>query len=237
MSYHLIVLILALSAGVATLFGAILGQEAKSKLGLVFGCSFAGMMMLLISLFELIPEGYSELGLVETVLSVLGGIIFIILLDLIVPHVHVSKNNHSLKMASRSFLILLGLLLHDFPEGVTMASSFSYSQNLGIIVFLSMFIHNIPEGYALSVLPGSTKSFLNRNALLSAGSTLSGALVGLILSSFQTFNNYMIVFVAGVMIYVSIHELIPLALKNKQYSQFAFGSLLSLVTFFVLHLL
>ena len=50
-----------------------------------------------------------------------------------------------------SYLVAIGILIHDFPEGFAMANSFWVEVRLGLLVTLGIAIHNISEEFALAV--------------------------------------------------------------------------------------
>lgn len=112
----------------------------------------------------------------------------------------------------------LGIAIHNFPEGlVTFSSVATGDVALGLAVAIAIAIHNIPEGIAVSVPIFYATGNRRRAFLISFSSGLAepvGALIGYaILLPFltPTLLSTLLAFVAGIMVYISLDELLPLA--------------------------
>ena len=120
-------------------------------------------------------------------------------------------------------LIALGIAIHNFPEGlVTFCSAATGDVAFGIIIAVAIAIHNIPEGIAVSVpifyATGSRRRAFTYSFLSGLAEPV-GALVGYaILLPFLTpaLLSSVIAFVAGIMIYISLDEILPLAHRYGQ---------------------
>jgi len=129
-----------------------------------------------------------------------------------------------LRAPSRAFLkragmlIALGITIHNFPEGLaTFFSAATGNLTLGITIAVAIAIHNMPEGIAVS-LPIFYATGSRRKAFaysfLSGLAEPVGALVGYgILFSFLTsaLLSKMLAFTAGIMVFISLDEILPLA--------------------------
>jgi len=175
------ILILAGLAGLATLAGVLLGSFfKKTKKNIIFSASFSASLMILISVFELIPTAFRDTGIENLLFWVFLGVGIIWLANWIIPHLHSIKEIKNCKdkcLMQMSYLIAIGLILHDFPEGFAIPSSFGYSESLGFMVVLATFFHNIPEGYILTM--SQTKSggngFSFKASMFSVLATFLGA--------------------------------------------------------------
>ena len=115
-------------------------------------------------------------------------------------------------------LIALGIAIHNFPEGlVTFCSAATGDVAFGIIIAIAIAIHNIPEGIAISVpifyATGNRRKAFTYSFLSGIAEPV-GALIGYgILFSFLTpaLLSSMLAFVAGIMIFISLDEILPLA--------------------------
>ena len=111
----------------------------------------------------------------------------------------------------------LAIAVHNFPEGLATFVSALSEPSVAIPIFVAIALHNIPEGIAVSVpiyqATGSKKkAFLY--SFLSGLSEPIGALVGyLVLMPFLNDLIFGIIFafVAGIMVYISVDELLPSA--------------------------
>jgi ZIP family zinc transporter len=237
---YFVIIILGFLSGITTFIGVALALVfKKSKKGIVFGLSFAAGIMLLISFLELAPEASKLIGISKTLIVLLVGALFFAFLNLTIPHTHMIKEKGRLdyRMFKMAYLVAFGLILHDFPEGFAMANSYMISSGLGIFVAISIAVHNIPEEFAIAVplVMAKKKKTLIKLATLSALAEPVGAIVGLLsLTIAPALIPYFVSFAAGAMIFVSLHELLPMAHKYKQANYFTMGIVFSIVIYWVL---
>jgi len=121
------------------------------------------------------------------------------------------------RMFRTAVLIALGVTIHNFPEGIATFAGALHDSRLGMAIALAIALHNIPEGLAISVpvyaATGSRfKAFLW--SFLSGVAEPIGALVAaLFLLPFlsETLLSLVLAAVAGVMVFISLDELVPVA--------------------------
>lgn len=152
----------------------------------------------------------------------LGGI-FLMLLDRLLPHLHIGSNEPEgipIKL-KRTTMIALAVTLHNIPEGMAVGLAFSAAgREVGsnvltgaIALAIGMGLQNFPEGAAIS-LPLRTqgvpkgKAFLC-GALSGVVEPIFGLLTVLVASSITGIMPWILSFAAGAMIYVVVEELIP----------------------------
>ena len=220
-------LILTILAGAATFIGAILGVlgQKPSNRVLAFSLGFAAGIMLLISLMEMLPaalgtDGMSPLlGYGMFVVGLLG----YFALDRMLPHAHpqdlMQKNVTPVprNIKRTAVLLTLGISLHNFPEGVATYVTASSNLEMGFGIALAVALHNIPEGLAVAG-PVYAATGSKRTAVFWAGSSgmaeiLGGVLAWLILGSLVSpvVMAAIMATVAGIMVALSVDELMPLA--------------------------
>lgn len=120
-------------------------------------------------------------------------------------------------------LLALGIAIHNFPEGlVTFICAASGDVAFGVMIAVAIAIHNIPEGIAVSVpifyATGSRRRAFTYSFLSGVAEPV-GALIGYaILLPFLTpaLLSAVIAFVAGIMVYISLDEILPLAHRYGQ---------------------
>jgi ZIP family zinc transporter len=120
-----------------------------------------------------------------------------------------------------SWLMVIGIAIHNLPEGLVVGTSYIYQPHFGIYVALAIMIHNIPEGVAVAtsllVSGNRSKARIVLLTLLSGMTEPVGAIVGaaVIISFSQLWGviitGFSLAFAAGVMVYVTTDELIPAA--------------------------
>lgn len=151
---YLSVISLASLSVISTIVGVGLAYYfRKSVWGVVVGIGFSTGIMLLISFFELIPEAIDIAGWGKSLLALFLGLFFIWLLNIVIPHTHLieEKSVKNRTLVKTAYLIVFGLILHDFPEGFAMANSYIHSPSLGLLVAIAIALHNIPEEFAMTV--------------------------------------------------------------------------------------
>ena len=199
--------------------------------------------MLLISLFELIPESVNSVGIIGSLVAIILGIFLVILLDLFIPESCLTRSSGSFdrNLLRAAYCVAFVLVLHNFPEGLAITSSYIHSPRLGDLLVLAIAIHNIPEGFAFAVpllVSGKSRKFVFKTGLLSSLSEPAGAALGIFLISFlPVLNPFFMAFAAGAMIFVSIHELWPMARRYHNNKMFILGLILSTIVYFGLEAL
>lgn len=121
------------------------------------------------------------------------------------------------KLMRMGLFSALAIAIHNFPEGLATFMAALSDPQLGISIAIAIAIHNIPEGVAVSVPVYFATKSKKKAFWLSFASGLSepiGALIGYFLLR-QYFNDFTfgIIFaaVAGIMVYISLDELLPTA--------------------------
>jgi ZIP family zinc transporter len=235
-----VVLLLALMSGLTTLLGVVLAiRLEKNAHALALGIGFSAGIMLLISGAELVPASFRDAGASWTFGGVALGAALIAALHVVIPHVHLFEERGLLdaSMLRTSTLVTLGLILHDFPEGIAMANAYIDSPSRGVVVSLAIALHNVPEEFAMAAPAVATRRrrLLFAMAFVSALAEPAGALVGLALVQLQpALNALFISLAAGAMIFVSVHELLPMAARVGNLRLFAAGLALSVPVYVLL---
>ena len=237
------VLLLASLSIVATLIGVGLAlRMGTNTRAIAVGVGFSVGIMILISLGELIPEAVAAGGSVRTIVAVLAGMVLVATAHFLVPHSHLVDEPGRLGGRSMRavYLTAFGLILHDFPEGMAMANSYVASPALGALTAVAIAAHNIPEEFAMAApaVMVRQRRLLFGAAAVSALAEPLGALVGLLaVTARPELNAWLLAFAAGAMLYVAVHELIPMAREHGHPKVFALGAAASVAVFLALRLL
>ena len=195
---------------------------------LSFSLGVSAGVMIYISFMELLPEALEAVGEIWGLAAFFIGIAIIGLIDLLIPeaenpHEFAGIDEPAIAHKESSHLMRTGLLMalaigvHNFPEGLATFASTLGNIKLGVFIAFAIAIHNIPEGIAVSVpifyaTGNKNKAFFY--SFLSGVSEPVGAIVGyLILMPFLTpgFLAGLMAFIAGIMVYISLDELLPVA--------------------------
>jgi len=237
---YIAILLLAFLSVITTMLGVALAIYAgKSERAIAVGIGFSAGIMLLVSFFELIPEAVGDAGMGLALGAVVLGMLIVAALHWIIPHTHLVNEKGAFRqtLLRTAYLVAFGLILHDVPEGFAMANSYIASPSLGILVALAIAIHNVPEEFAMAVPIVTIKKrrFLYTAAFLSGLAEPLGAIIGLVAVHFHpALNPLFMAFAAGAMIFVSAHELLPMARRYHKTHLFILGAMISIFVYFLL---
>ncbi len=217
MNNILIITLIGLGAGViGTGSGAFIAlfvkKPSKSLLGFILG--FAGGIMLAIVLIDLLPESMEAGSLFTAFLGLLVGALFILFLDLKMPHFHFFETTEELARFIRTGTVLgLGIAMHNLPEGIAIGASYAASSTLGFTLALTIALHNIPEGIAMACPLCAGGMRLRWILLYTAMAGLPmglGTFMGASLGSISpVVLSLSLGFAGGAMLYIIFGELIP----------------------------
>lgn len=198
-------LVSLLGTMVGASLGVLIKNPSKKVLGSVIG--FAGGIMLSVVVFDLIPEALNKWSFKGTLFFCILGIVLVIFAD---TKIKINNVNLHTKVA---VITAIGLMIHNFPEGVIMGCGFAAGGTLGIKMALIIGIHDIPEGIAVSapLMASDIKIYkILIYAFLTAFPTVLGTLLGAFISHIST--NVLgacLSFASGIMLYVVCGEMIP----------------------------
>ncbi len=238
----LYVLILSTLAGLATGLGGLIVaviKPGKKLLGLLMGLA-AGIMITL-AFLELMADAVRMAGLLSAALGFVAGSLLMFSLDFLLPHRYFSvdeKNVMKGRLLKSGMLIAIGISLHNFPEGIAVASGYSFAPKLGQVIAIAMALHNIPEGIAIS-LPlragGASRMSAFKLALASGLVEPLGALMAaLFLQSIPNLVPFGLAFAGGVMVFVTLDELIPVAHEGGHEHYTSLGVIIGCIATFML---
>lgn len=213
-------LLISSFAGISTLLGGLVVYlKFKDKNGFIaFALSFSLSVMISLSIFELLPDSFITLS---SRFGLLVGIIFTTVMFLIGKFL-VTKINKKLTLLQNKdnlyrvgLLSMIALMLHNFPEGIATFMASYNDLSAGISLGIAIMLHNIPEGISISVPIYYATGSKKRGVIYSLISGLAEPL-GAILA-FIVLKNYInditialvLVIVAGIMITISINEMLP----------------------------
>lgn len=240
--------IITFLAGCSTLIGFLfIYLKNNSNIILIASLAFASGVMFLISILDLIPSSFLLINKVYYAipsflicgLFVVIGIILSMLIDKYLP-----DNTYQDKFLYRVGMIsMIAIMLHNIPEGIATYLTSNNDIKLGLTLAIAIALHNIPEGISIAVpiyysTGNRTKAFLY--TLISGMSEFAGAILAsifLVGFSNQIFMGCLYAIIAGIMMHISIYELLPSSLKYKKLWQTIFFFIIGIIFMFVSSLL
>ena len=196
-------------------FAGLIFFNYKKNRHLILLISFTTGTLLGGAFFHFIPESI-ELGLFKlTSLTIIGFILFLFLEKFLYwHHCHDGKcDEHPF-----TYLLLYGDAMHNFIDGLIIASSFLISVSFGIITSLLILLHELPQEISdigVLIYGGlSKKKALIYNFLAQLTSVIGGIL-GYFFLSLKDYSIFLLPIAAGGFLYISISDLIPEIFKEK----------------------
>lgn len=201
----------------------------KSLLGFASGVMVAASVWSLLIPSMDMMEDQGRLRIIPALLGFLFGIIFLLLIDYITPHLHLNstKPEGPKSRLSRTAMLTFAVTIHNLPEGmavgVVLAGALqegsAISMPAALVMAIGIAIQNIPEGAIISMPmreAGNSrmKSFVI-GSLSGIVEPIGGILVILLASTLTPALPYLLSFAAGAMIYVVVEELIPEASQGE----------------------
>lgn len=214
----------ALGAGCVFFMKKEMGPKLQKSLS-----GFAAGVMVAASIWSLIipamdlTENMGKLSFVPAVIGLWLGILFILLLDTVIPHLHLNADEAEgpKTKLQKTTMMVFAVVLHNIPEGMAvgvvyaglLSGNTTVTAGGALALSIGIAIQNFPEGAIISMPlaaggKGKKKSF--RDGVLSGavepiGAALTILATGFILPAMP----YLLSFAAGAMIYVVVEELIP----------------------------
>ena len=215
---------------------------------------FASGVMVAASVWSLLipamdmEDGKGAFSVVPAAVGFLLGMGFLLLIDELMPHLHIGTNTpEGMKShLSKTAMLALAVTIHNLPEGMAVGVVFAGAENgvtnislaSAVAVSLGIAIQNIPEGAIISMPMRAAGNSRWRSFLigsLSGAVEPVGAVAVLLLASMMVpVLPYMLAFAAGAMFYVVIEELIPEASSGLHSNLSTIGFALGFVLMMVL---
>lgn len=241
---------LGTTVGSAMVF--LMGNKLNHKIEKIL-LGFASGVMVAASIWSLLipaiemSEVHGNIPWVPATIGFILGILFLLVLDNIIPHLHLksTKPEGMKSKFKKTTMMVLAVTLHNIPEGMAIGVCFAgiLTANSGITIAgafalaIGIAIQNLPEGAIIS-MPLKAEGMSKPKAFLYG--TLSGivepiaaGITLLLIGVISSVLPYFLSFAAGAMIYVVVEELIPES-QNGEHSNigtigFAIGFLIMMI--------
>lgn len=242
---------LGTTLGAAMVF--LMKKELNSKVEKAL-LGFASGVMIAASIWSLIipsidmSSSYGKLSFIPAAIGFLLGVIFLLLMDVIVPHFHLNSDEpEGMKSKlKKTTMMVFAVTIHNIPEGMAVGVVFAGAMQNNSLVTISgaialsigIAIQNFPEGAIISMPLKSEgmskgKSFLY--GMISGVVEPIAAIITVLLINIVTpILPYLLAFAAGAMMYVVVEELIPEAQAGKHTNISTIGFTIGFILMMVL---
>jgi len=244
---------LTVGAGLATGIGSTLAFVTKrtNTAYLSVSLGFSAGVMIYVSFVDILPKGQASLaadlgrtaGTWGATAAFFAGMALVALVDRLVPAYENPHEPHRVedlslvgaereaKLVRMGMLSAIAIAVHNFPEGLAVFASALENPQVGATIAVAISLHNIPEGIAVSV-PVYYATGSRRKAFafsfLSGLAEPAGALVGyvfLLRYLGPALRGAIFAAVAGIMVFISLDELLPTAREYGQHHLAVYGML------------
>ena len=240
--------ILSFLAGISTVLGYFIIYIKNKKNIISYSLSFAAGVMISISLFDLIPSSYNLvmdgsntfLKLNVTLIFIVIGMLLSMTIDKYLPVEYNKKDNNLYKVG---IISMIAIILHNVPEGIATFITSNNNIKIGIILSISIALHNIPEGISIAIPIYNATKNKKRTFIYTFISGMSEVFGSILAYLFLRpyINNHVIgilyAVIAGIMIHISIYEIIPEAYYKGSLKILLKGFFIGVIIMLVSHLL
>ena len=205
----------------------------------------AGVWSLLIPSIEQASEqGMGKFGFIPAVIGFCLGMLFLLLLDVVTPHMHMNETVEGPKSSlSKTAMMVLAVTLHNIPEGMAVGILYAgwytgtvhVSSSAALALAIGIAIQNFPEGAIIS-MPLHSKGLSKGKAcwygvLTGVVEPIAGLITILLAQFIVPVLPYLLSFAAGAMLYVVIEELVPEMAAEENNSHSNLGTILFMIGF------
>jgi ZIP family zinc transporter len=240
----------ALGSSMVFFFKTINKKILNSMLGFAAGVMIAASFWSLLKPAIEMAEENGSVPWVPALVGFLAGGAFLLLIDKILPHLHmglsVDKAEGIKTHWQRSVLLVLAITLHNIPEGLAVGVAFGALANnpdIGalagaIALAIGIGLQNFPEGAAVSI-PLRREGFsrlkaFNYGQLSGVVEPIAGVLGAYLVLTVTPLLPYALSFAAGAMIFVVVEELIPESQTGNETDLSTIGAMLGFATMMLL---
>ena len=235
MSNVTIAFLITLFAGLATGIGSLIAFLARNtnKKFLSISLGFSAGVMIYVSMIEIFPKAKDSLVLALGERA--GNYLTVISFEVKSLPTEGSNEKNTSGLLRTGVFTALAIGIHNFPEGLATFVSALGDMKIAIPIAVAIAIHNIPEGISVSVpiyyaTGDKKKAFIY--SFLSGMSEPIGAIVGYVfLRNYFNDLTFGIIFamVAGIMVFISLDELLPAAKEYGEHHLSIYGLILGMI--------
>ncbi len=240
----------ALGASMVFFFKSINIKVLNTMLGFAAGVMIAASFWSLLAPAIEMSQASGTTSWLPAVVGFLAGGAFLLLVDKILPHLHLNlpiEKAEGIKTSwERSVLLILAITLHNIPEGLAVGVAFgalASNPDIGVLggaiaLAIGIGIQNFPEGAAISV-PLRREGFSRAKAfwygqLSGIVEPIAGVIGAYLVISITPLLPYALSFAAGAMIFVVVEELIPASQTGDETDLSTIGAMLGFAVMMVL---
>ena len=244
-------LFITLIAGLFVLVGTFFAfYTKKNKSMLSFSICIAFSILIILGLFELLPESFelltlnsTALGIISLIIAISIGYVVLKLLDMFIPHHehnHKHDKDHHKNLHHVGLVGAIALIIHNLIEGAALYNALNINLGSGLMMGLAIAIHNIPLG--MFVAASLYKSTKNKGkvlviSLLIALSMFLGGILSHLIPMGEFLEGILLAITFGMIMYIALFELFPhikeMKKKRLRMTGLVFGIIIMVVSMMI----
>ena len=233
-------LLLTIITGLFFLLGIFLNKICKSNKNInILSISLSFIILINLIIFDIIPE-IKESITFYTFLFIILGLVLLKLMDFFVPHhhhEHKEKNDnikeHNNHLNHIGFITIIALLLHNVIENMALFNVTIPNFKAGILMCLGIGLHNIPLGFQIG---SNLKNKGKFNIFILTISGFIGGIISLLFKDIpESITIYLLSFTLGMLIYLTIFELLKEVMQNIKNKYTYFGFIIGIILIIILN--
>ena len=226
-------------------------KEMSPKLQKALSGFAAGVMiaasvwsLLIPSIDQATEHGMGKLGFIPAVIGFCLGMLFLLLLDVVTPHMHINETAEGPKSKlKKTTMMVLAVTLHNIPEGMAVGVLYAgwytgavqVSASAALALAIGIAIQNFPEGAIIS-MPLHSKGLSKGKAcwygiLTGVVEPIAGLITILLAQFIVPVLPYLLSFAAGAMIYVVVEDLVPEMAAEEDNNHSNLGTIMFMIGF------
>ena len=237
-------IIFTILVGLFFLIGIILLNNSKHKDKMsIFTISLAFVVLIGLLLFDLLPELLETKNTLLLIPSLIG-LIFLILIDKLIPHHHHEhlENNdnieeHKEHLNHIGIVTIISLAIHNMIEGLTLYSVTLTSIKSGLLMMLGISLHNIPLGFQIGNSLNKNKYSKLLIFILCISSFLGSLIIILFGSLSENIINILLSITFGMLLYILIFELLHEILVSLKKKETIYGIIIGVIILIITNLI
>ncbi len=183
--------------------------------------SYAAGALLIVTLFDIIPEATERIGLTAMPLGVVSGYILFALVSRYVAHIcPACAATHTEQVFQQvTWLMVVALSIHSVMDGLAVAASWATSGATGAALVGAVFVHKVPEGLALTSVARGAGWSRGRALLLTlfveGTTTLGGSWLGMGMGASAVWLGWVLAHIGGGFLYLVVHATLSELLHHR----------------------
>ena len=228
--------IITLLSGLSFFIGYLITKIIKNEKKLVvFAVGFAFSIILGLCFFDMLVECLEMENKIIMIVSMLGGVALLKILDLFIPdHEHHKKDEAHIEHIG--IISTIALFLHNMIEGTAIYTASLSDIKVGLLMAIGVSFHNIPLGIQTASLAHSRNNRLELLTILALSSIVGALFISVFNVSISEMVSQVLICISfGMLMYIALFELLCEVKENIKKKELIYGLILGVIFIVIGH--